>query len=92
MRNISNCTLKNCILYEYEEYDKLIQTITDGLIEADFDFDGLWHMDTDKTNMYHTEKDNEKIVIEALSEYFDVKVISIHMDNKYHVWICYEEE
>ena len=100
MKNISKYQLKKCIFMSFEEYQKLILDITDGLKEVYYDFDGIWYDDTDKaeeTGVYHNE-----YMTETLSKYFDVKVTSVHADDAdcpcifdtdcRGIWICYKEE
>ena len=93
MKNVKENQLKKCIIMAFDEYNKLIHDITDGLQKVEYECGILWHDHTDKaetTETYHNEDINE-----TLSKYFDIKVTSVHTDSHHGclgVWICYKEE
>ena len=90
MKNVKENQLKKCIFMEFEEFQILIGTITDGLVTVKCDFEGLWYEDTDKaeeTDIYWNED-----IQETLSKYYDVEITSVHIDDCDYagVWICYK--
>lgn len=80
MKNIEQYQLKKAIFMKYEEFLKLTEKL--GLL-MDYD-DGLYLADNSTT---------DEDAMNALSEYFDVKVISVHVDDHPHmgVWIVYKD-
>lgn len=91
MRNVECYNLKKCILMRFESYARLISKLTNGLKEVKYEYDGMYHSDTDKA--IEEEKYWNEDILKTLSNYFDVEVTSVHTDDcdVLGVWICYKE-
>ena len=89
MKNVRENQLKKCIFMELDEFKDLINKVTDGLKEVDYEF-GLFYMCTDKAETINTYW-NEDIEV-TLSRHFDVTITSIHADDwdDTGVWIVYK--
>ena len=85
---IKGISLKKSIVMDYELFEKNSKDIFGQKVEIDATIGGL--IITDKNyNDIPTDEINKK-----LSEYFNVKVVSIHIDddtNGMSVWITYED-
>ena len=90
MKNISPFSLKKCIFMEATEYEQLIRKVLNMNIKLQVELDGIWYEDQDDKEL---DISNE-LVMNALSNYFDVNITSIHIDDCdiIGVWICYKEE
>lgn len=89
MENVRENQLKKCIFMELDDFNNLIDKVTDGLKTVEYEF-GMYYADTDKaeeTDIYW----NEDIEV-TLSKYFDVTVTSVHADDCEEcvgIWIVY---
>lgn len=90
MRNVDEKMLKKCIFMPFEQYQKLVLNLTDGLKGVEHEIDGLFYEDTDKAENSDTYWNED--VTETLSKYFDTTVTSVHTDDCDYlgVWICYK--
>ena len=91
MKNTEEYQLKKCIFIVLEDFQRLIEELTNGLKEAEYELDGLYFSDSEeaiKTSNYWKED-----ILVTLSNYFDVTVTSVHADDCGYlgVWICYKE-
>lgn len=89
MKNVGENQLKKCIFMPLEEFEELINTLTNGLKEVKFEF-SVYITDSDKADeedIYWKED-----IHKTLSNYFDVEVTSFHSDDCDYpcVWICYK--
>lgn len=88
MKNINKNQLKKSIFMEAEDFVELAHTLTDIWVYS-LDTDGI---------LFDEEYDYDDALTsieEALSEYFDVEVTSIHTDNSADnlgVWIVYRDQ
>lgn len=91
MKNVENYQLKKCIFMELDDYEELINKVTDGLKRVECKYDGIYYEYTEKAK--ETETYWNEHITETLSKYFDVTVTSVYIDDcKYlGVWICYIE-
>jgi hypothetical protein len=90
MKNIKNYKLKKCIYMSVNDFSDLIYKITDGLTQIEYE-NGIYLTHSKKAK----EKDeywNEDIK-NTLSKYFDIEIISYHVDfmDSVGVWICYKD-
>ena len=89
MKNVRENQLKKCIFMELDEFKNLVNRVTDGLKQVEYELDGIYYEDTEKAE--ETDIYWNKYMNETLSEYFDVEVTSVHTDDcdVIGVWICY---
>ena len=84
MKNVKSYQLKKCIFMVEEEFNEIIKTVFGEEFETDFGIDGIsvWS---------RTEGLKDPDINKGLSEYFDVTVTSVHIDDCDYigVWICY---
>lgn len=88
MRNIEKYNTCGCITMSDSDFLELIDTLTDGLLSVEFNYDGL--------SFYHSKKAEEtdtywnEDINKTLSDYFETNVTSIHIDDAESplVWIC----
>ena len=82
MKNVEKYSLEKCIFMTLGDLKELIEEITNGEVEVDYDLEDGIYFD----GMY------EYKVCAKLSEYFDVKITSIHNDNysPIGIWISYK--
>ena len=89
MKNVRTNQLKKCIFVDAEEFTAIVQAIFDDIegIKVDYTLEGL---DVYGNNDCIETGD----LYEKLSEYFDVNITSIHIDDCDYVgvWIVYKEE
>ena len=85
MKNVKPNQLKKAIFYTLDEFRELVYELCGEDADVDFDYDGLSFSDGDG---------NYQGVTEALEEYFNVTITSIHADDCDYVgvWIIYREE
>lgn len=92
MRNIKNEILKKCIFISFEDFKSLVEKVTDGLLTAGYDLEGIWYEATNKAEAegVYWQEDIE----ETLSKYYDIEITSIHADDcdDIKVWICYQDK
>ena len=90
MRNVRSSQLKKCIFMNVDDFKEIF-------IDIFGEYDG----DTNEIDVEFNTSDgiyfcaiSNQDVYEKLSEYFDVKVTSVHLDDCEYlgVWICYKEE
>lgn len=88
MRNITQYQLTRCIYMQLEDFEDLVQTVTNGQQKVVYDDDGLRYETTEPI-----ETSQSKSITELLSDYFDITVTSIHSDHDEYrgIWICYKE-
>jgi hypothetical protein len=88
MRNIREDQIRTAIIMSSEEYEQTVSEALGKEIAVHFEMDGLWY--ETKTEDEVEDEDIKK----GLSEYFDVQVTSIHIDDceESGVWICFIEE
>lgn len=88
MRNFNDTMIRHCLFMSNKEYNKLIGYLTNGNISCSFPIDGINYE-------FNSEKEyEEEDIHDLLSEYFDVKIKSVHIDDNESnigVWIYYEE-
>ena len=91
MRNTENYSLKKCIFMTLDEFDDLILELTKGLMCVEYEPDGFFYSDTEKTEEIGIRWDGD--IEETLSKYFDVTVTSVHADDcdEPGIWVCYKE-
>lgn len=89
MKNVRETQLKKCIFMTLEEFEELINTLTNGLKEVKFEF-SVYITDSNKADDEETYWQEDICV--TLSKYFDVEVTSFHSDDCEYpcVWICYK--
>ena len=78
MKNAENFLKKTCIALDIEDYTHIIEKLTNNELTAEVDFEGqLCYIPTkdDVTDITHEAVNN------MLSDYFDVKVTSVHIDS-----------
>lgn len=83
MKNVNKNQLRKCIFLTGDEFRK----ITDNLgIQSDLSWEGIFYSKDD-------DDINDCDVYKALSEYFGVKVTSVHCDDCdfIGVWVVYKE-
>lgn len=90
MRNVDEKMLKKCVFMPFEQYQKLVLNLTDGLKCVEHEIDGIFYEDTDKAENSDTYWNED--ITETLSKYFDTTVTSVHTDDCDYlgVWICYK--
>lgn len=88
MKNVKENQLVKCIFLDLEEFEELIDELTNGLKKVEFEF-SAYITDSDKAE--ETEEYWEEDIKETLSKYFDVEVVSYHSDDSEYsgIWICY---
>ena len=90
MKNVRETQLKKCIFMTTDEFKEVFVEIfgqyDEDTNEIDVEFNTL-------DGIYFCAISNQDVYAK-LSEYFDVTVTSIHLDDCEHlgVWICYKEE
>ena len=85
MRNANANQLKKSIFMEYESFKELVNKLCGDESCVDLGEDGI---------EFHGPNGDSNTVIEALNEYFNITVTSIHADDCYEypgVWIIYKE-
>lgn len=84
MKNVKSYQLKKCIFMVVEEFNEVIKSVFGEQFETDFSLDGIsvWSK---------AEGLEDADINKGLSEYFDVTVTSVHIDDCDYigVWICY---
>lgn len=88
MRNFNETMIRHCLFMNYDEYQSLISDLTNGNAYVEFPVDGI-----DYISCGQKDYDSNNINM-LLSEYFHVKVKSVHCDDNESnigVWIHYEE-
>lgn len=87
MKNVRTNQLKKCIFTDVEELQAILSAIYEEDIDVNISLDGLWY--ESKSDLDIGDSD----VCQALSEYYDVNVTSIHIDDCDYVgvWIVYKE-
>lgn len=90
MKNTEKFKLMGVIAMTLDEFTELVEEITDGLLTTEYEEDFISFTDTDKAEMEETywNEDIEK----ALSDYFDIEVVSWHSDGCEYptIFICYK--
>lgn len=83
MKNIKETQLKKAIFMTSEEFEELLNNLG---MEVEFSCDGITVHNSDGEVDFYDENLNE-----SLSEYFDVTVTSVHIDDCDYigVWIVY---
>lgn len=89
MKNIEGYNLLGVIAMPLEEFETLVDKLTDGLQKVEYEF-GAYIVHSDKAE--ETEEYINEDMTTILSRHFDVEVKSWHSDtNEYPmVFICYE--
>ena len=85
MKNVLQRQLKRVIFMRYEEFKELVTQLCGKDSYVDIDLEGI--------EFYGPNGDSNS-VIEALNEYYDVSISSIHIDDYVEepgVWICYKQ-
>jgi hypothetical protein len=87
--NVRENELKKCIFITLDDFEELIDTLTNGLKEVNFEF-SVYITDSDKADDEDTYWEED--ILETLSKYFGVEVTSYHSDDCDCpcVWICYK--
>lgn len=90
--NLKKYPTHTCIFMTLDEFQSLIDTLTDGLRYIDYELDGISFYHTDKAE--ETETYWNQDLNETLSEYFDAPVTSVHADDSepIGIWICYKQD
>lgn len=90
MKNVNENQLKKSIVLSANDYVLLLSRLFDNII-VDINYDGISY-DTAYGTEGYGNGITEENVIKELSKYFDVKVSSIHIDDKdlIGVWIVYK--
>ena len=99
MKNTYATDLKTAICLSLRRFSKIIDEISDGKIAVDYDYEyGLAYMPTEDINLTNADINIniDTFIIAKLSDYFGVKIISLHSTNddplsSVSVWIEYEE-
>jgi hypothetical protein len=97
MRNVRPNQLRKCIFLGIEELQSILSAVYENDICVDPTPDGLWYETKDGWEL----NIDDNAICEALSEYYDIDVLSIHIDDESYdfngssscgVWISYKEE
>jgi len=92
VKNTEKFNLLGTITMTLDKFTELIEEITDGLLTIEYEEDFISSADTDKAEMeeVYWNEDIEK----ALSNYFDVEVVSWHSDGCEYptIFICYKNQ
>ena len=86
MKNVLQRQLKRAIFMRYEEFKSLVNELCGDESCVDLDADGI---------DFAGSNGDSNSVIEALNEYYDISITSIHADDCVSdagVWICYKEK
>lgn len=94
IKNINKTQLKKVIFMPMEEYENLINNITDGCVNVIFlpEYNCLEYDYVDSNKKIESNEYWKEYIKEILSKHFDVKVtyVNANIDEYFHVWICYE--
>ena len=97
MRNAENFLKKTCIALDMEDYASLIEKLTDNRVTAEVEYQegAINYVPTEEAEddgVDNVDITNDE-VNRILSEYFDVKVSSVHADgfDRPYAWIVYTE-
>ena len=87
MTNVRPNQLKKCIFTDVEELQAILSAIYEEDIDVHISLDGLWYESKSDLDIGNDD------VCQVLSEYYDVQVTSIHIDDCDYVgvWIVYKE-
>ena len=95
MRNAENFLKKTCIALDMEVYASLIEKLTDNTVTAEVEYqEGVINYvpteEAEDDGVDNVDITNDE-VNRILSEYFDVKVSSVHADgfDRPYAWIVY---
>lgn len=80
---------KTCLFYRGDEFEDIIAAIFGDDAEVEYALEGSG------ISVYDDEMDiDDELIVEKLSEYFDVHVTSFHTDcyDDVGVWIVYKED
>ena len=87
MKNASPDMIRQCLFLKHTKFSQLISELTDGTVLCRFPIDGIEYESIGTKNY----EDND--INYLLSEYFGIKVKSVHIDDNeldIGVWIHYE--
>lgn len=86
MKHVGGHEQKTCILKMLDEFERDIRHITDGKITVSCGMEGI-SFESD------TEPVTDEDILAKLSEFYDVYVTSVHIDDcdMTGVWICYKD-
>lgn len=96
MKNAENFLKRTCIALDMEDYAHIIEKLTDNRVTAEVDYQEgrIYYNPTEEAEndgVDYVEITDEQ-VNNMLSEYFDVKVTSVHADgfDTPYAWIVYK--
>ena len=86
IKNVFKEQLKRCVFLTDDEFKRILRQYD---IEPEYSYDGITYIDVKNQDDIANED-----VCEMLSEYFNTKVTSIHIDDCEYVgvWVAYREE
>ena len=89
MKNVRENQLKTCIFLTTEELEEIMGKIFDTKVIIHCSLEGAWY----ETPLKDLDINDDTLCAE-LSEYFDVNVTSIHIDDCEYigVWVCYKQK
>ena len=89
MKNVRENQLKTCIFLTTEELEEIMGKIFDTKVIIHCSLEGAWY----ETPLKDLDIDDDTLCAE-LSEYFDVNVTSMHIDDCEYVgvWVCYKQK
>lgn len=91
MQNVRKTQIKRSIILSNEEFDIAVRKSTGKDITPQLDMDGIWFdYDEDKYDIENVDD----YVKECLSNYFEINVTSIHIDDcdLTGVWIVFDKD
>lgn len=94
MRNAENFLKRTCIALDMEDYANLIEKLTNNKVTAEVEYqEGIINYVPTEEAEYDDVNITNDDINNMLSEYFDVKVSSVHADgfDLPYAWIVYKE-
>lgn len=85
MKNVEENQLKKCIFKDLIEFKKDMLKAFGNDVEIGCDYDGIW-IECNGEGLYTEE------ILAGISNYYDVQVTSIHVDECFYtgIWIVYK--
>ena len=90
IKNAYDHELKTAICISIPRFNSIIANISNNEVNAEYSLDGIWFNSDTIESAYEAEQ----FIIDKLSDYFGVKVTSIHMDDceTSGIWIVYKND
>lgn len=98
MKNADNFLKKTCIAMDFEDYEHIIEKLTDNRVTAEVDYQEgkIYYVPTEEAEDDGVDDVDitDEQINQMLSDYFDVNVTSVHSDgfDLPYAWIVYKEK